>query len=227
MSRLRYNDFMEQHAVPQAITTYKFRLVGDMTLKQFLELASGLVIAWLLFSSKVNFLFKWTLGPFFAFIGFALALIPFEDRPLDQWFLNFVSAISHPTQFVYRSQIKALDIFSPNPPPPPDTSIKISNPGDVTEYLKTLPPSPTTAFDQAENRYLEHITSLFGALGFAPAASISDIRPQPSTPFSSPVKGIRIRKLLTPQMCLLPHAVIFEAPVEKKHAVYFYGLSGK
>ncbi|MCX6817038.1 MAG: PrgI family protein [Candidatus Beckwithbacteria bacterium] len=209
---------MQQHAVPQSITTYKFRLVGDMTLKQFLELAFGLLLAWLIFSSQINFLFKWTLAPFFALFGFALAFVPFEDRPLDLWLLNFFTALFRPTQFIYRLQSRPLDIFSPNPPPPPEPNLKTSQPGDVAEYLKTLPSSPTTAFDLAESRYLEHVTSLFGALGFSPTALVIDDRPQPSAPFKSPVKGIRVRKLLTPQMCLLPHAVIFTAPQETKQA---------
>ena len=35
---------METHPVPQNISSYEFRLVGDMTLKQFLYLAGGILL---------------------------------------------------------------------------------------------------------------------------------------------------------------------------------------
>lgn len=206
---------MQQHPVPQAITTYKFRLVGDMTLKQFLELAFGVVIAWVIFSSKINFFFKWTLGPFFGFLGFALAFVPVEDRPLDQWILNFFKAVYLPTQFIFKSQVKAMDIFSPTPPLPPETNKISANPAQLEEYLSSLPASPATAFDQAEHKYLDHIFNLFGALGIKPPAlAIQADHPQPTNPYKSNLRGVRVRKLFSPQVCLLPHAILFQAPPE-------------
>jgi hypothetical protein len=209
---------MQQHAVPQAITTYKFRLVGDMTLKQFLELGFGLLTAWMVFNSKTGFLIKWTLGPFLALLGFALAFVPIEDRPLDQWLVNFAKALLRPTQFVYQSRPKTLDIFSPTPlRPAGGEEILHTHAADLDEYIKTLPGSPATAFDQAEKRYLEHITSLFGALGLPATQKISG-QVAPAVAVQSGVKGIRVRKLLTPQMCLLPHAVVYNAPAEPVQA---------
>ena len=208
---------MQQHAVPQAITTYKFRLVGDMTLKQFLELASGLLLAWLIFSSQLNFLFKWTLGPLVGLLGFALAFVPVEDRPLDQWLLNFGKAIFGPTQFIYKLEPKNLEVFSVNRPLPPEPMAKINQPQELEKYLQTLPHA-ISPFDVAEDKYLEYIHNLFGALGLAQPRKLSDDRPRPATPFKTNVRGVRVRQLLTPQMCLLPHATIFEAPVEAKVA---------
>ncbi|MFH1561228.1 MAG: hypothetical protein ABID04_01450 [Patescibacteria group bacterium] len=211
---------MQQHPVPQAITTYKFRLVGDMTLKQFLELAFGIGIAWLIFSSKINFLFKWTLGPFFGFLGFALAFVPIEDRPLDQWIINFIKAVYLPTQFIYQPLVKTIDVFSPSPPLPPETNKVSANPDQLEEYLTSLPSTPATAFDQAERKYLEHIYNLFGALGIKqPAPSSQTKHPQPTNPYKSSLKGVRVRKLYHPQVCLLPHATLFQSPPEPKQAV--------
>ncbi|MDZ7586938.1 MAG: hypothetical protein U0946_04230 [Patescibacteria group bacterium] len=211
---------MQQHPVPQAITTYKFRLVGDMTLKQFLELAFGVVSAWLIFSSNLNFVVKWTLGPFFGLLGFALAFVPIEDRPLDQWIINFFKAVYLPTQFIFKSQVKTIDIFSPSPPIPPESNKASANPAQLQEYLNTLPATPATAFDQAEHQYLEHIRHLFGALGInQPASTMSTEHPQPTNPYKSNLKGVRVRKLFSPQVCLLPHAAIFQAPAEPKQAV--------
>ena len=208
---------MQQHPVPQDIIAYKFRLVGNMTLKQFAELAVGLVIAWITFNSSANFIIKFTLGPFAALLGFALAFVPFEDRPLDQWIINFIKAIYKPTQFIYRPLAKILDIFSPPKPQPQQALVSARQPDDLEEYLKALPPSPTTAFDQAEAKYLQHIHNLFGALGTKPPPPAKETL-QPSTPLQSPVKGIRVRKLMTPQMCLLPHVTLYRSPAEPKLA---------
>src|SRR3990167_3191663 len=102
---------MEQHPIPQAITAYRFKLVGDMTLKQFLELAAGVVSAWILFNSPTNILIKWTLGPFLAFFGFALAFLPIEDRPLDHWIINFFRSIYSPTPYFSSQKPKKLHFF--------------------------------------------------------------------------------------------------------------------
>src|SRR3990172_2477696 len=175
--------FMEQHPLPQDITAYKFHLVGSMTLKQFLELAGGIVLAWLIFSSSLNFLIKWTLAPTIAFFGFALAFIPIEDRPLDQWILNFFKAIYQPTQFVYRPQPKPPEFMEPLKPHITNTNTAApANPAQMEDYLKSLPGSPTTAFDVSEQKYLEYIHSLFGALGTKIVPKIGKTSSQPLSP---------------------------------------------
>ena len=39
-----------EHPIPQQISAYHFRLVGDMTLKQFFQVAAGALISLVLFS---------------------------------------------------------------------------------------------------------------------------------------------------------------------------------
>lgn len=93
---------MEQHAVPQDITGFKFKLVGDMTLKQFGELAAGAVIAYIFYISGLHPLIKWPLVLFFAFLGFALAFLPIEERPLDIWLVNFFRSVYKPTLYIWK-----------------------------------------------------------------------------------------------------------------------------
>ena len=93
---------MEQHAVPQDITGFKFKLVGDMTLKQFGELAGGAVVAYLFFASGWHPFIRWPLVFLFGFLGFALAFLPIEERPLDIWIINFIRAIYQPTLYIWR-----------------------------------------------------------------------------------------------------------------------------
>ncbi|MBI3887665.1 PrgI family protein, partial [Candidatus Microgenomates bacterium] len=93
---------MEQHAVPQDITGFKFKLVGDMTLKQFGELAGGAAVAYIFYATNWPGVIKWPFVLFFTLFGFALAFLPIEERPLDIWIGNFVKAIYKPTLYIWK-----------------------------------------------------------------------------------------------------------------------------
>ncbi len=95
---------MEQHPIPQQITSYEFKLVGDMTLKQFGKAAGGVIIALLINSSKLVFFIKWPLIFIFAAGGLALAFVPFQDRPLETWLMAFIKSIYSPTIFTYKKE---------------------------------------------------------------------------------------------------------------------------
>lgn len=98
---------MEEHAVPQDITGFKFKLVGDMTIKQFGELAFGAVCAYIIYASGLYPIFKWPLVVFFASFGVALAFLPISERPLDVWLINFFRAIYRPTYYVWKKDVTA------------------------------------------------------------------------------------------------------------------------
>ncbi|MFA6007591.1 MAG: PrgI family protein [Candidatus Shapirobacteria bacterium] len=95
---------MEQHAIPQQITSYEFKLVGDMTLKQFLKAAAGIILALLINSTKLMALIKWPLILLFAGGGLALAFVPYEDRPLDLWLKAFLRSIYNPTVYIFKKK---------------------------------------------------------------------------------------------------------------------------
>lgn len=95
---------MEQHAIPQQISSYEFKLVGDMTLKQFLKAAAGIIIALLINSTKIAVLIKWPLMFLFGGLGLALAFLPLEDRPLETWIFSFIKSVYAPTIFIYNKK---------------------------------------------------------------------------------------------------------------------------
>lgn len=102
---------MEQHAIPQQISSYEFRLVGSMTLKQFFKLAGGLLVAFIVYSSQLVFLVKWPLVFIFAAFGFALAFLPINERPLDLWIGIFIRGVLLPTVYLWKKQPTNLDIL--------------------------------------------------------------------------------------------------------------------
>ena len=91
------------HPIPQNVTAFEFHLVGDMTLKQFLYLLTGVGIAYLvfvLFSGSVPIL-AWPITFISAILGVAFAFIPISDRPLDYWLGSFLKAVYSPTKRVW------------------------------------------------------------------------------------------------------------------------------
>ena len=91
----------KQHPVPQNIMSVEFKLIGDLTIRQFFYVAAGAVIAYLAYQSSLSFLFRWLIILLFGLGGAAMAFIPLEDRGLDQWIINFIQSISTPTQRVW------------------------------------------------------------------------------------------------------------------------------
>src|SRR5260221_3816627 len=94
----------EQHPVPQNISSYQFHLVGDMTLKPFLELGAGVVVGVIFYATGLPGLIKWPVILFSAGSGAALAVVPFEERPLERWIIAFFRSVYSPTLFYWRKQ---------------------------------------------------------------------------------------------------------------------------
>lgn len=99
---------MDAHPIPQNVTSFQFKLVGDMTLKQFGYLAAGVGIAYLLFVflARDYPLVSWPLIILSALLGVAFAFLPFQSRPLDHWLVAFVKAIYSPTKRAWRKNGK-------------------------------------------------------------------------------------------------------------------------
>ena len=94
---------MEAHPVPQNVTSFEFRLIGDMTLKQFIYLVSGAGTAYIFFvflAAPAPF-FAWPVIVISSFLGVAFAFIPIAGRPLDHWSSAFLKAIYSPTKRVW------------------------------------------------------------------------------------------------------------------------------
>lgn len=93
---------MDNHPIPQDVTGFQFRLIGDMTVKQFAYLAVGSVLGWIFFISPLFILIKLPLTILFAGGGVILAFAPVGGRPADTMLLFFLKALFSPTQYVYK-----------------------------------------------------------------------------------------------------------------------------
>lgn len=194
---------MQQHPVPQNVTQYQFRLVGDMTLKQFLELLGGIILAYLFYASNLIFIFKWPLALFSVFLGIALAFFPIEDRPLDQWVTNFIKSIYQPTRFIWKKTSKIPSVFSYTPAPPDQVVV-------ATKTIKapSLPTqtTPTSDLSANESARLSSLDSLFSQQPIQ-----SNITPQPSVDQKPTVS---IRKLGSSSTQASVRATFTVAPIQ-------------
>jgi len=131
---------MEQHPVPRNISGFQFRLIGDMTLKQFGYLAGGALIGYLIYAVfPIPPLFKYPLIAVIVLGGVALAFLPIQDRPLDKWLIAFIKSITRPTQFLWQKYEEALKA-----------------------YLASLPPTTQQTYNIHEKQYIDQTLALFG-----------------------------------------------------------------
>lgn len=193
-----YAIFMEQHAVPRNITGFQFRLVGDMTLKQFGYLAGGALIAYIIykiapFPQIVNVMLAGSVG----LAGVAFAFLPIQERPLDRWLVAFVKSITSPTQFVWRKGnsppeilIKPLLTHAVSSQP---TSMQVRNKEareKLKAYLATLPSLPHETLNVQERKSIENTMALFhlSQVVVSPTPHIISSTPQTYPPSINQVK---------------------------------------
>ena len=187
---------MQQHPVPQHIASYEFRLVGDMTLKQFGLLASGCFVALIFYASNLPTYFKWPLVVFFVALGGAMAFVPVEERPLHQWLVAFFKAVYSPTQFLWEKKVQKLTFFETTPKPkmPTQTMVKIGDKKQLAQYLQTLPAekSPLEAEEEAALTRIGNMfqmTKMPAGVPPAPTPALQPIpAPAPTTPLPTPPK---------------------------------------
>ncbi len=95
---------MDQHPIPRQITTFEFKLIGFMTLKQFLYLVIfcpiGYIAATIIPIPFVNIL----VGVIIGGIGAAFAFLPIMDRPLDVWLKNMYKRLNAPSQYFFHKK---------------------------------------------------------------------------------------------------------------------------
>ncbi|MDD3679251.1 MAG: PrgI family protein [Candidatus Shapirobacteria bacterium] len=100
---------MNQHPIPQHISSYQFRLIGEMTLEQFGKVAGGCIIALVFYALPLPGFVKWFLIILSASSGALFAFVPVEGRPLETWIISFIKSIYSPTEYVWEKS--PVDFF--------------------------------------------------------------------------------------------------------------------
>lgn len=103
---------MQQHPIPQNITAFEFKLVGFLTLKQFLYLAGVSIISFILFVSTASLL-KWVFIVPLVLMGLAFAFFPINGMMFDKWIVVFIRAITTPSRRIWKKEKKILSFLEP------------------------------------------------------------------------------------------------------------------
>lgn len=161
---------MEQHPIPQQISSYQFKLVGDMTLKQFFQVAGGVIVSLIFYSTPLHPIIKWPIILFSAGLGAAMAFLPFEERPLERWIIAFFRSIYSPTLFTWKKTEKPPVYYTESAPAPEIKTIANTNPVVETNTAK---------LEEAEKSFLQKIGGLFS---ISPQAPVIAPQTQPVVP---------------------------------------------
>ncbi len=107
---------MENHPIPQDVTGFKFKLIGSVTVKQFLYILGGGIVAAVCFILPMTPFIKIPLSILFGSFGVMLAFVPIEGRPMDVMAKNFLKALPAENQYIYKkrgAEVIIGEFFSP------------------------------------------------------------------------------------------------------------------
>lgn len=159
---------MEQHPVPQNVTTFQFRLIGDMTLKQFGYLCAGGILGFISYKLPLPFFFTWPAAAGFTLLGVGFAFVPVEERPMDVWVFSFFKSIYSPTQYIWTQEIPRAPKTKP-----------IQTPKAVAPQQHVAAPTPTPTTHTQNSSSGAILSGIFGQ-ATQPATTASTAPPSTS-----------------------------------------------
>jgi len=176
---------MEQHPIPQNISSYQFRLVGDMTLKQFFQLAGGFLVGLIFYSAPLIGIVKWPLAIISVLLGAAMAFVPLEERPLESWLMAFFKAIYSPTMFKWKKTTEAPKFFADESAAGSIPDVKVQSQDTALKtYLGATKaiPGPLSKLEGAEQGFLARLTGMLSAVKDNVTLAVTPATPAPATP---------------------------------------------
>lgn len=173
------------HAVPQNIMSVEFKLIGDLSIKQFVFIAVPLVLGFLMYVFHVNNYITIFLTGILLLAAVFIDFVPIDQRPLDIWITNFLIAIKHPTQRVWRKKPQYPSILEIPKQLRPAVVQKKNE--DVATFLYQSPidtslvSEGTDILDEREKALISNIDRLNSSMGTS-----TPVSPGIQTPYSQP-----------------------------------------
>jgi len=92
----------QYHKIPQNVTTYEGRIVGKFTAKQFIFLAIGAILIFLVVNSPLNNTIKIIVSFVLGGISLILGIANYDGRSTDMWLSTFLKVAYLPTQRMWQ-----------------------------------------------------------------------------------------------------------------------------
>lgn len=153
---------MENHPIPQDVTGFQFKLIGNMTVKQFAYIAACSIFAWIIFSSPLFILLKLPFVFISLVLGISLAFLPLEGRPFDLMLMLFIKSLFNPNQFLFQKE--GLHLFLTIPPRKKQTVVKKaedSSKKKLEALLRSMPKGKKNKMDEKEMVFFESLGGIF------------------------------------------------------------------
>ena len=103
---------MQEHFIPQDISNYRFHLIGELDLQQFLEIMAGVVLGFIIYKIGLPGIITWPLVLIAVGLGLVAAFVPIADQPLSHWLKVFFHLLSAPTKFYWRKEVVVPAYFT-------------------------------------------------------------------------------------------------------------------
>ena len=176
---------MQSHPVPQNIASYEFKLVGDMTLKQFMFLAIGGLLGLAVWKLPIPFaIIRFVMAIVPVGAGILAAFVPLNGRPFTDWVNAFFKAIYAPTQYDYETPvIKVIVEQAVKPVAQKAPVISFANLGATKPVPKTETPAAPPLIIPEATKKIEIIRPSIDPTQTTTAAYIS---PPPTSTITKP-----------------------------------------
>lgn len=176
---------IQQHPLPQDISSYRFRLIGDMTLKQFASLGICIVLAIISYSIPLPFFFKYPIVFAFLLLGVGMAFVPVQGRSLDVWLIAFIKSIYSPTQYTWKRTL-VNTTSTETAVPTKENNLSVTQPETNARIQIIQPSTPTQSQPAPEPQNVIPTTSPTPSTQESatpsPTENISQTNIQPTTP---------------------------------------------
>lgn len=172
---------MENHPIPQDVTGFQFKLIGNMTIKQFAYVCCGVILAVILYyfplQSALGVLIKTIFIPLLGGSGFAMAFLPIEGRPIDVMAANFLKALFYPNQYIYQKAGRLLSFTvlptsksaSTGKRPVVRINTHVNKEKQLQALLGKTHLQVQNKLDQKEESFLQSLSSFAGPSSGSPA----------------------------------------------------------
>lgn len=213
---------MENHPIPQDVTGFKFKLIGSVTVKQFLYILGGGILAVVCFILPFSYFIKIPLALFFGGLGAMLAFVPIEGRPMDVMAKNFLKALPAENQYIYRKSGAAAligEFFSPRITTLQKQTLQQARPTNNLEERRKLlygALRKSRRPDENEEKALSNINSYLNEAVHAASPTVQnvDLPPTPSSPLSI-VTPLPEQHIQSTTNIVMPQPQTLETPIAK------------
>lgn len=166
---------MDRHPIPRQVTTFQFKLIGFLTVKQFAYLlattAFTIMIYFLIPVPIINIVMAGMVGA----AGAAFSLLTYNDRSFDIWIKNLALAIVSPSQYRYMKSNHGPAFLEQIFMTPPAT---INAHIDANQKLSAYIGPPQNDVVESER---QNVSALFLQNEPTPIASGAEVAQQPTT----------------------------------------------